>query len=413
MRRYIPFIQENVRGGFGRLTTSVFLNSMGMPAAEAQVRIYDPTSTLIVEETRTDASGQMPPITLPAPPIEYSMNPDEGRPFNLFNVSVFLPGFIEANVYNVQIYPDTTAIQQVILNPTYEDVDIQYPTLWGDFPPKIPESEIKKLPFPSNLVVLPEPVVPEFVVVHDGVPENSGAANYTIGFKDYIKNVASSEIYATWPRECIKANVLAMISFTLNRVYTEWYRSRGFNFTITNSTAFDQAFNYGRNIYTEISDVVDEIFTTYISRPGLAQPLFTQYSDGKRVVRDGWLSQWGSKYLADSGYTALQILKNYYGSDIILRQAEKVEGIPISFPGTVLRVGSSGEPVRTIQHQLNSISNNFPLIPKLIEDGVYGENTAASVRKFQEIFKMPVTGEVDFATWYRISSIYTAVENLS
>ena len=204
-----------------------------------------------------------------------------------------------------------------------------------------------------------------------------------------------------------------MISFTLNRVYTEWYRSKGFNFTITNSTAYDQAFNYGRNIYTQVSDVVDELFTTYISRPGLAQPLFTQYSDGKRIVREGWLSQWGSKYLADSGYTALQILKNYYGSDIILRQAPKVEGIPISFPGYVLEVGSSGEPVRTIQHQLNAISRNFPLIPKLIEDGVYGENTAASVSKFQEIFKMPITGKVDFATWYRISNVFTAVEKLS
>ncbi len=415
MKRYRPFTQQNIntRGDFGSLATSVFLNSIGRPAAEALVRVYDPTSTIIIEETRTDASGQIPPIILPAPPLDYSMDPEGGRPFNLFNVSVFLPGFIEANVYNVQIYPDTVALQQVILNPTYESIDIPYPTLWGDFPPKIPESEVKKLPFPGGLVVLPEPVVPEFVVVHDGVPENTGAANYTIGFKDYIKNVASSEIYATWPIESLKANILAMISFTLNRVYTEWYRSKGFGFTITNSTAYDQAFNYGRNIYKEVSDVVDELFTTYISRPGLAQPLFTQYSDGKKVVREGWLSQWGSKYLADDGYTALQILRNYYGSDIILRQAQKVEGIPMSFPGYTLEIGSSGEPVRTIQHQLNAISRNFPLIPKLIEDGVYGENTAAAVRKFQEIFKMPITGNVDFATWYRISNVFTAVEKLS
>lgn len=414
MRRYKqPFIQENVRGDFGSLVVSVFINSIGQPAPDALIRVYDPTSSILIEETRTDAVGQMQPITLPAPPISYSLNPDEGRPFNLFNVSVYLPGFIEANVYNVQIYPRTTAIQQVILNPTYESVDIPYPTLWGDFPPKIPEEEIKKLPFPGGLVVLPEPVVPEFVVVHDGVPENTGAANYTMGFKDYIKNVASSEIYATWPIEALKANILAQISFTMNRVYTEWYRSKGYGFTITNSTAYDQAFSYGRNIYKEVSDIVDELFTTYISRPGLAQPLFTQYSDGIKVVRDGWLSQWGSKYLAESGYTALQILKNYYGSDIVLRQAEKVEGIPMSFPGYVLEIGSSGEPVRTIQNQLNAISKNFPLIPKLVEDGVYGENTATAVRRFQEIFKMPVTGKVDFATWYRISSIFIAVEKLA
>ncbi len=413
MKRYKLFTQENIRGDFGNLATSVFIDSVGRPADQALVRIYDPSSTILIEETRTDASGQIPPIRLPAPPIDYSMSPDGGRPFNLYNVSVFLPGFIEANVYNVQVYPNTLAIQEVILNPTYESVDIPYPTLWGDFPPKIPEQEVKKLPFPGGLVVLPEPVVPEFVVVHDGVPENTGAANYTIGFKDYIKNVASSEIYATWPRESIKANVYAMLSFTLNRVYTEWYRSKGFSFTITNSTAFDQSFNYGRNIYREISDIVDEIFTTYISRPGLAQPLFTQYSDGREVVREGWLSQWGSKDLGDRGYSALQILRNYYGSDIILKQAEKVQGIPMSFPGNTLTIGSRGEAVRTIQHQLNAIHKNFPAIPRLIEDGIYGDNTAASVRKFQEIFKMPLTGNVDFATWYRISSVFTAVERLS
>lgn len=413
MKRNKPLTQQNIVGDFGSLTTSVFLNSIGRPAPDALVRIYDPTSTLLIEETRTDASGQMQPIRLPAPPIDYSMNPEGDRPFNLYNVSVYLPGFIEANVYNVQVYPDTLAIQEVVLNPTYESIDIPYPTLWGDFPPKIPEAEVKKLPFPGGLVVLPEPVVPEFVVVHDGVPENTGAANYTVGFKDYIKNVASSEIYATWPRECIKANVLAMISFTLNRVYTEWYRSKGFGFTITNSTAYDQSFNYGRNIYDDISDIVDEVFTTYISRPGLAQPLFTQYSDGRKVVREGWLSQWGSKYLADSGYSALQILRNYYGSDIILKQAEKVQGIPMSFQGNTLEIGSRGEQVRTIQRQLNAIAKNFPAIPRVIEDGIYGENTAAAVKKFQEIFKMPITGKVDFATWYRISSIFTAVEKLS
>jgi len=411
--RYNPCIQKNITGDFGNLVTSVFLNSIGKPAPDALIRVYDPTNSLLIEETKTDSSGQIPSITLPAPPLEYSMSPDMPRPFNQYNVSVYLPGYVEANIINVQIYPETTAIQEVILKPTYDSIEIPYPVLWGDFPPKIPESEVKKLPFPSNLVVLPKPVVPSIIIVHNGAPSDNTVANYTVGFKDYIKNVACSEIYATWPRESIRANVLAMISFTLNRVYTEWYRSKGYDFTITSSTAYDQAFNYGRNIFKEVSDIVDEVFTTYITRPGLDQPLFTQYSDGREVVREGWLSQWGSKDLGDSGYTALQILKNYYGSDIILRQAEKVEGIPMSFPGQTLVIGSRGDSVRAIQEQLNAISNNFPAIPKVIVDGIYGEATATAVKKFQEIFKMPITGEVNFPTWYRISSVYTAVANLA
>lgn len=267
-----------------------------------------------------------------------------------------------------------------------------------------------ELPFPSNLVVLPEPVIPEFVVVHGGVPDDRTAPDYTVRFKDYINNVASSEIYASWNREALKANILAIISFTLSRVYTEWYRSKGYDFTITNSTAYDQAFTYGRNIFQEIAEVTDEIFNLYVSKSDINQPLFTQYSDGRRVVREGWLSQWGSNDLAKQGFTAIQILRFYYGSDIILKEARRVEGIPISFPG-VLRRGSRGSNVRVIQSQLNRISNNFPLIPKLAVDGIYGSKTEQSVRVFQEVFGLPVTGEVNFPTWYKISDIFNSVNS--
>jgi hypothetical protein len=226
--------------------------------------------------------------------------------------------------------------------------------------------------------------------------------------------VASSEIYTTWPRETLRANILAILSFTMNRVYTEWYRGKGYDFTITNSTAYDQAFTYGRTLFREISDVVDELFTTYISRLNILQPLFTQYVDGKSVPpRDGWLSQWGSKALGDEGLTAIQILKNYYGSEIVLKQAQKVEGIPLSFPGITLKEGASGESVRAIQTQLNAISKNYPLIPQTAADGVYGEKTAEAVRVFQEIFGLPVTGTVNFPTWYQISDVYVAVSKLS
>ncbi|MEA4814227.1 MAG: peptidoglycan-binding protein [Oscillospiraceae bacterium] len=403
---------KNTRGGEGNLQINVFRNSRGMPAEGANVYVIDQDSGKTIGEAKTDATGRVPPLTLTAPPLEYSLDPEAPRPFNQYDVTVSFPEYNEAIIKNVQIFPGCTSLQKVALVPAFSEVTIPYPVLWGDFEPKIPESAIKKLPFPDNLVVLPEPVIPELVVVHAGVPTNAAAANYTVGFRDYVKNVASSEIYATWPTETLRANILAIISFTLNRVYTEWYRGKGYDFTITNSTAFDQAFTYGRNVYKEISDVVDEVFTTYISKENINQPLFTQYCDGKAVQCDGWLSQWGSKYLGEDGYSSLQILKNYYGYEIVLKQAKKVEGIPISFPG-VLSIGSEGDSVRTIQHQLNVISGNYPLIPKLIEDGVYGAKTEEAVKTFQGIFNLPVTGGVNFPTWYSISDIYVAVAKLA
>jgi len=403
---------NNVPGGFGTLRVQVYRNGVGAPAAGAAVRVTDPDTGAVLEEAETNAEGLIAPVTLAAPPLEYSLNPDSGRPFNQYNLAVRLSGYEDAVVRNVQIYPTAAALQRVALTPMFQPVVIPYPTLWGDFPPKIPESEVKKLPFPDNLVVLPEPVVPGLVVVHAGVPSDADAQNYAVTFRDYVKNVASSEIYSTWPREALKANILAIQSFTMSRVYTEWYRGKGYDFTITSSTAYDQAFTYGRNVFQEISDLVDETFTTYISRSDISQPLFTQYCDGREVLRDGWLSQWGSKELAAQGRTALQILKYYYGSDIVLKEAKKVEGIPLSFPG-VLKIGSSGEAVKTVQTQLNAIAKNYPLIQKVAEDGVYGEQTAAAVRTFQDTFSLPVTGEVNFPTWYAISGVYVAVSRLA
>ena len=396
---------------FGLLRINVFLSSIGYPAKNVSVTVTDPESGDIIGRYTSDSEGQLPPVKLPSPPEEYADDSEMPRPFSQYDIEASLPGYDTSRIQNVQIYAGTTAIQNISLVPLYENVLIPYPTLWGSFPPKIPEAELKRLPFPSNLSVLPEPVVPELITVHAGVPQDSSAPNYTVGFKDYIKNVASSEIYASWPKEALKANILAILSFTMSRVYSEWYRSKGYDFTITSSTAYDQAFSYGRNIFQEISDIVDEVFTTYITRPDTRQPLFTQYSDGIRVVREGWLSQWGSKALAEQGYSALQILKSYYGFNIVLRQAKKVSGIPISFPG-VLSVGSRGSAVRTIQSQLNAISNNYPLISKLVEDGIYGPRTQASVRTFQEVFDLPVTGSVNFPTWYRISDVFNAVTSL-
>lgn len=402
----------NTSGGLGYLQVNTFLQNVGSPVRGATVRVLNSDTNEVITEVTTDAQGQVKYIELVTPPIEYSLVYGSPRPFNQYDVQVIFQDYQEANIYNVQLFPERLAIQNVLLLPSYDEIDIPYPTLWGIYPPKIPEAEVKRLPFPTGQIVLPEPVVPSLITVHEGRPEDDSADNVTVEFKDYIKNVASSEIYSTWPREAIKANVLAILSFTLNRVYTEWYRGKGYGFTITNSTAFDQSFSFGRNIFDEISEVVDEVFTTYISRQDLVQPLFTQYCDGKRVNRAGWLSQWGSKDLADQGLNALQILKTYYGSNIILKQAKKVEGIPLSFTG-VLQIGSTGDSVRTIQQQLNAISNNYPLIQKVVVDGIYGQHTAEAVRTFQEIFNLPQTGEVNFPTWYSISNIFVAISRLA
>ena len=225
--------------------------------------------------------------------------------------------------------------------------------------------------------------------------------------------MASCEIYSTWPDSTIRANIYAIISFTLNRIYTEWYRGKGKDYDITNSTAYDHAFNYGRNIYDSISVVVDDIFSSYVRRIGRKQPLLTQYCDGKNVKCPGWMTQWGSKYLGDEGKTPYEILTTYYGNDIELVTAEVVKGSPSSYPGYDLTVGSTGTEVETIQDQLNRIAQNYPLIPKSAVDGVYGPRTEEAVKVFQSVFNLPQTGVVDYATWYRISDVYVGVTRIA
>ncbi|MDR1541631.1 MAG: peptidoglycan-binding protein [Clostridiales bacterium] len=404
----------------GQLDINVCDIDVGRPIPNALVSISTSGRPEdVVEELTTDSSGQTPRITLPTPPIDYSLSPSEPKPFSEYDVRISMDGFEPVTVERVQIFPESTALQSICLHPadsfeiSPEAIVIPDPVLWGQYPSKIPENPVKELPPSTGFVVLSKPVVPETIVVHSGAPSNASAQNYWVPFKDYIKNVASSEIYANWPEATLRANILAIISLTLNRVYTEWYRSKGYSFTITNSTAYDQAFTYGRNIFEEISVVVDDVFTTYITKPNIRQPLFSQYCDGKRTVCPNWMSQWGSKDLGDQGYSAIEILKKYYGNDVYLMQAEKVEGVPVSFPGTTLQVGSSGPNVRVVQEQINAIANNYPALKKLNVDGAYGESTKASVMKFQEIFKLPASGVVDFSTWYKLSAIYVAVTRMA
>jgi len=256
------------------------------------------------------------------------------------------------------------------------------------------------------------PVIPEYVTVHLG-PPSSAAQNVTVSFADYIKNVASSEIYPTWPESAIRANVLAQISYTLNRIYTEYYRSRGYDFDITNSTAYDQSFVNGRDIFENVSQIVDEIFNDYIVREGNVEPLFAAYCDGVRVTCNG-LSQWGSVDLATSGLTPYEILRNYYGNDIGIVENAPVGEVGESFPGRVLRFGSAGNEVRELQVRLNRISRNFPSIPKIPRaDGIFGTETESAVRAYQRAFDLTSDGLVGRATWYSILRTYNAVKRIS
>lgn len=405
--------------GAGSLRINVTSAIGQIPIDNATVSIsYTAAPENTIEELTTDSSGLTEIVELPAPNEDYSLNPEsEVKPYSEYNILVTAEGYEPVSVTGSELLANTTSFQPIRMNPlslTEDDekrVDIPPHTLWGDYPPKIPESEIKTIT-ETGEIVLSRVVIPEYVIVHDGVPTDRTAPNYWVRYTDYIKNVASSEIYATWPESTIYANVLAIMSFTLNRVYTEWYRGQGYDFTITSSTAYDQKWIYGRNTYENIDRLVDNIFNNYLSRPGVRQPIFTSFCDGQRVTCSG-LSQWGSKYLGDEGYSAIEIIRYYYGSDMYINTADSISGVPSSWPGYNLSIGSSGDKVRQLQQQLNRIAQNYPALPTIVADGIYGQRTADAVRTFQQVFGLPSTGVTDFATWYAISRIYVGVSRIS
>ena len=409
---------ENENTAGGQLIVEV-TSAIGLiPIQNAIVRIaYTTDPEEILEELRTDENGQTIRLTLPAPPLALSLEPQEVRPYAEYNITVFADGYETTRVEASELLANELSVQSIEMNPIEEpnlvsdDVVIEPHTLYYEYPPKIPEEEIKPID-ESGEIVLSRVVIPEYIIVHDGNPNDNSAPNYYVRYKDYIKNVASSEIYATWPEAAIYANILCIMSFTLNRVYTEWYRNQGKDFTITSSTAYDQKWIYGRNIYENISYLVDSVFNNYLSRPGVRQPIFTSYCDGVRTNCSG-LKQWGSKYLAEEGYSAIEILRYYYGSDIYINSTSFISGVPSSFPGYNLSVGAQGGKVMQIQEQLNRISQNYPAIPRIVADGIYGERTKEAVETFQRVFLLPVSGIVDYPTWYEISDIYVGVSRIA
>ncbi|MBU3108952.1 peptidoglycan-binding protein [Clostridium gasigenes] len=405
--------------GKGYILVRLFKVMDALPKTRGSLKVTNAENGNIVyqKDDAFDISGRSEIIEVDTPEKSLSQQPYESGiiPYGRYNLDVLSDGFVEVIVEGVSVFEENTSIQNVELKE--EDKISEFTSL-----PEvivIPEQQLvlkeqrdKQIGTMKYPYVLDKVYIPEFIVVHLGYP-SSGAENVTVGFVDYIKNVASSEIYPTWPEESLKANIYCQISFALNRIYTEWYRNKGYSFQITNSTAYDQYFIKGRNIYENISKIVDEIFSKYIITIGNKTPFFAQYCNGTTVKCDG-LSQWGSVDLANAGVEALDIIKYYFGYDKDLLRAAFIEGIPESYPGAPLRLNDINENVKVIQKQLNRISQNFPAIPKIISvDGKFDKQTEDSVKTFQKVFNLTQDGIVGRATWYRISDIYVGVKRLA
>lgn len=384
-----------------------------VPLSGVQIRITDSDSNTLYELT-TDENGETPAISLETMDKSFSQTPYyNGLPFMSYSVLAQTPGFDSLFVTDIPIYDGQTAVLPMVLTPM----------LWTQRQSMTQEIFIGKPAVAMRETseqegtyleprILRQVVIPELITVHLGTP-SSNAQNVRVSFPEYVKNAASSEIYPTWPEAALTANIYAIITFALNRIYTEWYRSRGYSFDITNSTAYDQYFVQGRPIYDSISRIVDNIFNEYVRRQGHIAPYFTSFCNGTTATCQG-LSQWGTVTLANQGLTPLEILRSYYPKDVEITETEIVTGILSSYPGTPLRVGSTGLDVQTIQTYLNRIRRNYPAIPAITdEDGVFGDSTKAAVTKFQSIFNLTADGIVGKSTWYKISSLYTAVTRLA
>ena len=370
------------------------------------------------EEVRTDSSGQTPVLELQAPPLEYSMEPSEEQPYAEYTVQIQAEGYEPEEIAGTEVLPDTLALQPVRLRGRdagdFERIVIGPHTLFEEYPAQDTGGGNKACGRDGE-IVLSRVVIPEYIVVHDGPVGDSGAKNYYVKYKDYIKNVASSEIYATWPADTIRANVLAIMSFTLNRVYTEWYRNKGYDFTITSSTAYDHKWIYGRNIFESISRIVDELFENYLSRPDVRQPILTQYCDGQmsKCLDKGWMTQWGSKSLGDQGFSAIEILRYFYGNDMYINVAEAISGIPASWPGYDLDIGATGA-----EGAADTGATEYRC--RLLSGAADYRGRRDLRRKderrrkeIQSVFGLPSTGIVDYPTWYKIQEIYVAVTRIA
>lgn len=397
----------------GYLTIQARTAHDALPLSGASVRILDAQGASVYELT-TDENGDTQAIPLETLDKSFSLSPYySGIPYTSYNVLVRASGFNSLYVSDIPIYDGEQAVLPVSAIPMQErqrspiqaEIYVGAPAVSLTGPRSQEEPTVT--PYVLRQVVIPDPIT-----VHLGAP-SAAAANVQVSFLDYVKNVASSEVYPTWPAAALTANIYAIITFALNRIYTEWYRSRNYGFDITNSPAYDQYFVYGRPIYDSISRIVDNIFDEYVRRQEQISPYFTSFCNGTTATCSG-LSQWGTVTLAEQGLSPLEILRSYYPKDIEIAQTDIKTGILSSYPGSPLRVGSTGLDVQTIQTRLARIRRNYPAIPAITDaDGQFQNSTKAAVTKFQSIFNLTPDGIVGKSTWYKISQLYSAVARLA
>ena len=398
----------------GYLQIQVRTAQSAIPLDGVPVRVLDDEGNTLYQLT-TDESGETQTVTLETLDRSFSLDPNYvGLPYASYGVIVDAEGFEPVSVTGIPIYDGQTATLPVAMIPMQDQQTRQLSvnnTTIG--PPAVTMTSARNQEGTSaDARVLRQVVIPNPITVHLGAPA-SNAANVQVSFSDYVKNVASCEIYPTWPDAALRANIYAIMTFALNRVYTEWYRSRGYDFDITNNTAYDQYYVPGHPIYDSISLVVDQLFGQYVRRRGQNAPYFTSFCNGTTATCSG-LSQWGTVSLANQGNNPLQILRNYYPNDIEIVQTNIVTNSISSYPGTALRLGSSGLDVQTIQNYLNRIRGNYPAIPTITDPaGTFGQSTRDAVAKFQSIFSLASDGIVGKATWYKLSNLYTAVTRLA
>ena len=396
----------------GTLRIQTFAARQSAPVEGVTVAVQGDGFTL---HCITDATGSVADIPVEAPACTLSLDEDNTiRPYAVVSLTAAKSGYRTVRIEGIQIFAGQITLAQPAMIPvTEEGKDIP------DAPIVIPPHALfagsgGSGPQPRENCtprVLDKVIIPKNITVHLGKPAAS-ARNVTVSFRDYIANVASSEVYPTWPEQALRANIHCQISLALNRIYTEWYPSKGYTFNITNSTSYDQYYVHGRTVFDVMVRITDDIFNTYLRKRGTVNPYYSEYCDGKSVTCPG-LKQWGTVTLANQGRTALQILRYYYGSDIEIVRTSNIQSIPQSYPGSPLRQGDSGTAVFTLQRQLNRITKDYPFLGKLTVDGVFGSRMAATVRAFQKQFNLTADGMVGRQTWYKISYIYVSVKDLA
>lgn len=400
----------------GYLTMQARTAHEALPLQGVRVSVLDDEQNRIYELV-TDENGETRRVALETMDKRYSQDENfAGTPFVTYNVYAQADGFEAVSVTSIPIFDGESAHLPLVLVPMQgmQREQVQTEIMVGAPAVSMEGAREPEGPVENGEAgqVLRQVAIPNPITVHLGTP-NASASNVQVSFPDYVKNVASSEIYPTWPESALRANIYAIITFALNRVFTEWYRAQGYPFDITNSTAYDQYFIYGRPIYDSINRIVDQIFNEYVRRQGQEAPYFTSYCNGSTSTCRG-LSQWGTVTLANQGYTPIQILRYYYPDDIEIAQTNIITNMLTSYPGTLLRVGSTGLDVQTIQNYLRRIRQNYPAIPAITDAaGTFGDSTRAAVVKFQNIFGLTPDGIVGKATWYKLSSLYTAVTRLA